>query len=335
MAANDDFVRELSKRFGASVEQSDIDTLNAKNPEDLEAHKRALEEQYAKRGAPTSHRQQDSQSGAYPDVGADPRTEVAAAASNQSPAQSWNAQPAIAAPAAPATPQDAFPSWYRDLMTQQVQQQQTQAAETKQRADALYSSLDARANQGLQVNANDPIIRGQVDAYAATGEKSRRNYLSDVAESAGPYANLRGEQRMTAEKLGQGVGGFQAELLGRELGSRRAEIAQALSAQGGMLAGDQQRGLQEKLSAMDQAIREAGVGTANRGLDLQGALGFGGLNLQRELGQGGLALQRDLGFGGLGLQRRGQDIGADQFLRELALREWQLGDESDRGWAGL
>jgi hypothetical protein len=29
------------------------------------------------------------------------------------------------------------------------------------------------------------------------------------------------------------------------------------------------------------------------------------------------------------------NINADQFLRELALREWQLGDDSDYRWASL
>lgn len=324
MAANDDFIAELAKRYGASGESSDIARLNeyeqgiaagTTTPEQLAAHKKALETQYAQRGSNVPN-----QSG-----GAAPQ---APAATVQTPAQSWNAAPA-------AAPVDQFPAWYRDLMTQQVQQQQAQQAATTQKADALYGQLNDRATQGLQINASDPIIKGQVDAYGAAGERSRRNYLSDVAEQGGPYQNMRGEQRMTAEKLGQGTSAFQAELLGRELGARRDEIANALQTQGAILSADQQRNLTQQLAQMDQAIKEAGVGLQGQGLAQQGALGFAGLDLQRQLGMGGLDLQRTLGLGGLGLQARGQDLSQDQFLRELALRQWDLGDQSDFRWANL
>lgn len=232
---------------------------------------------------------------------------------SQSPSQSWNSQPV-----------DPYPSWYKDLMTQQVTMQQEQQRQAKEKSDALYSTLNTRASQGLQVNAADPIIKGQVDAFTAAGERSRRNYLSDTAERSGPYANLRGEQRMTAEKLGQGTSGFQAELIGRELGARRDEIAQALAMQGGMLSADQQRNLQMQLATMDQAIKEAGVGLQGRGLDLQRDLGFADLNLRDKLGTGQLALGN-----------RGLDLSNDQFLRELGLREWDLGQKWDFNWAGL
>ncbi|HYE17078.1 MAG TPA: hypothetical protein VEA69_01420 [Tepidisphaeraceae bacterium] len=281
---------------------------------------------------------------------------------NATPAQSWNAAPAQAPVAAPATPAptDPFPAWYKELMEREIAERQAAQAEAKRRADELYGSLDARAKQGLQVNANDPVIKGQVDAFRSEGERSRRNYISDLAESRGPLANIRGEERMAAERLGQGVGGFQAELLARELGARRDEIAQALQMQGSLLNADQQRGLQAQLAAYDQAIREAGVGLQGRSLDLQGQdlalrgelgrrgldLGFADLDLRGELGRGGLELQRDLGFAGLDLQRllgtrgqdlqrRDQDLSMDRFLRELALREWEAGDTSDWRWASL
>jgi hypothetical protein len=303
----EDFLSELSKRSGASVEQSDLEALRGKNPEDVEAHKRALEAQYAQRGSNTPGQGSGSSAPTPQPVQAAP------------PAQTWN------------NSANMFPDWYRDqqqqqndLMRQQIAQQQAAQAENKTRADALYGQLNARATQGLQVNANDPIIRGQVDAYAAQGERARRGYLSDIAERSGPLANIQGERRMAAERLGQGASAFQAELLGRELGSRRDEIAQALAMQGSMLSGDQNRNLQSQLAAMDQAIAEAGVGLQGRGLDLQ-----------RELGNRGLDLQRDLGGRGLDLQSRGQDLSQDQFLRELALREWDRGQYWDYNYAGL
>ena len=81
---------------------------------------------------------------------------------SNNPTQSWNSAPI-----------DPFPSWYReqlqtqnaetqkrnDLMSQQIEQQKVKDAETKGRADSLYQLLNQRATQGLQVNANDPIIR--------------------------------------------------------------------------------------------------------------------------------------------------------------------------------
>ena len=70
---------------------------------------------------------------------------------------------------------------------------------------------------------------------------------------------------MTAEKLGQSAGAFSADLVARELTSKRAEIAAALSQMAGMLTGDQTRALQEKLASMDQAIAEANANTSRLG----------------------------------------------------------------------
>jgi len=236
---------------------------------------------------------------------------------NQSPAQAWNTQPQQA-------PQSMFPDWYKELMTRDLGLREQQQAENKSRADSLYSTLDTRAKQGLNVNAQDPIISGQVDAFRAEQERARRNYISDEAERQGPYANLRGERRMGAEQVGQATSGFQAELLGRELSARRDEIAQALSTQGALLSGDQNRALQQQLAAYDQAIKEAGVGLQGRSLDLQG-----------ELGRGDLALRGELGRGGLALQGRGLDQSNDEFLRELSLRQWDLGNQNEFRWATL
>lgn len=289
------WLEELAKRSGATVGETDLANLQGKHAEDREGFKAALEKQYGERGSNT------------PGGGDAPM--------NYTPSQAWSNSNSGGG---------LFPDWYKDLMTTQVQQQQAQQAENKSRADALYGTLSQRAAQGLDVNANDPIIKNQVDAFSAGGERSRRNYLSDLAERSGPLANLRGEQRMSAERLGQGTSAFQAELMGRELGNRRAEIAQALAAQGAMLSGDQTRNLQQQLAAMDQAIKESGAQTSARSVDNQFTLGNRGLDIQQMLG-----------LGGLDLQRQGLSQGNDQFLRQLALRQWELGDNSDRAWAGI
>lgn len=194
-----------------------------------------------------------------------------------------------------------------NVASEWLQRYDSERAENKARADSLYGTLMDRSQQSLNVGANDPIIRGQSDAYSAQVERQRRNYLSDTAEQRGPYANIQGERRMTAEKAGQATAGFEAQLLGRELSARRNEIAQALAQMGGMLSGDQTRALQGELATIDNQLR-------------------------RDLGFAGIDAQRDLGFAGLDVSRRGQDMGMDQFLRQLALNEWVAGNQSDQFW---
>lgn len=167
------------------------------------------------------------------------------------------------------------------------------SAQTTGRSDDLYDQLKMRIDRANgPVDPNDPIIKGQADAFRAEQTRGSRDFLSNLAEKAGPYGNLRGEQRMAAEKVGQNSSNFLAELLSREQGARRDEAGQALGLFSGQVTGDQNR-------------------------ELQGALGFGDLNLRGELG------------------RRGLNQNQDQFLRELALRQWQLGDQSDYNWASL
>jgi hypothetical protein len=161
------------------------------------------------------------------------------------------------------------------LMQQLLTNQQAAQAQTDERGSALYDTLDQRATQGLDVSRQDPIIRAQADAYAAAQERARRDHLADVAERSGPYGNLRGEQRLGYERAGQAVGAFEAELMGRELQTRRDEIAQALQMQAGLLSGDQQRALQMQLAALDAAIQQQSVGSqdaqfwARLGLDAE------------------------------------------------------------------
>lgn len=177
---------------------------------------------------------------------------------NATPAQQWNATPAV-----------------------------PQAGPTAGTGDALMQQLMARAQQG-PVTRNDPNIRAQSDAYAANEQRASRNYLGDIAEKAGPYANLQGEQRMAAERVGQRTGAFEAELLGRETDARREEIQQALSMWGGMLSNDQRIALERELAQLSNQARTADRSQQN-----------------------------------------------DQFLRELALRQYDLGNTWDYRWLGL
>lgn len=172
------------------------------------------------------------------------------------------------------------------------------------RRSQLYDTLMNRANQSLVVDRNNPEIRAQADANSANEERSRRNYVSDAAESNGPYANIQGERRMAAERAGQRSGAFEAGLMGQELTARRGEIAQALSGMQGMSSEDEQRGLQERLANLDAVIKQQGLGLQDKGLNQ---------DWQSRLMQN------------------------DQFMRNLGLNEWdrtQYWDALKSGYLG-
>lgn len=154
------------------------------------------------------------------------------------------------------------------------------------RVDELYNTLMGRSKQSLAIDRNDPTIRAQSDAYSANEERAKRNYLADLAEKSGPLANLRGETRMANEKQGQDTAGFEAELMGRELTTRRNEITQTLQSMQGLLTTEQQLALQKELASMDNAIKQQQMGLQGRGLDLQG----------QQLSQQNDQFLRNLGF---------------------------------------
>lgn len=210
---------------------------------------------------------------------------------------------------------DAMSSLLQEMWTSQKARDAENAAreaERRAKSDALYNTLQSRAQQGLNVDPNDPIIKAQVDQFRAEQDRAYRNLISDAAESGGGLGDTR--KRMATERIGQAVGGLQAQLMARELSSRRSEIADALSSMGGMLDSNQQAGLQRELAGLDNAIKQYQLGMGDRDLDLRRDLGFGDLDLRRQLGNRGLdidemrTLMQDRQFyGDLGLRGRTQD----------------------------
>ncbi len=162
-------------------------------------------------------------------------------------------------------------------------------------SDQLYSLLMERAQQGTAVSRDNPNVRNQVDPVVAQQERANRNTLDDIAEKAGPLANLTGERRMMGERTGQFAGALESEVIGREIAAKRDEIAQALSLWGSRLSDEQRMALQRELAYLEDAAR-----TADRGL-----------------------------------QREGLLQGNDQFLRELALRESDQNNAWDYRWQTL
>jgi hypothetical protein len=162
----------------------------------------------------------------------------------QSVTQQWNA-PATAAAAPQVAPAAADP-----------------------RRDALFETLLKRSDPA-QVTNMDPNVRAQSDANYAMEERARRNYINDTAERSGPNANLQGEKRMAAERMGQRTGSFEANLVGQEIKAQRDQVAQALTMQEGMLSDDQKTALQERLANLDAVLKQQGYALQDKGLDIQ------------------------------------------------------------------
>lgn len=169
-----------------------------------------------------------------------------------------------------------------ELVRQMMERQKQQETDSQQRGDALYNTLLDRSQQSLQFDGNDPIIRQQTDAYNANTERSRRNYLADVAESGGPLANLRGEQRVSAEHAGQANAGFKAQLMGQELQTRRAEIQDALNSRAQFMSADQQNALQKQLGILQNAIQQQGLNNDTLRTTLQNQQYYAGLGSQND-----------------------------------------------------
>ena len=200
-----------------------------------------------------------------------------------------------------------------------------EAAERKARGDELYSTLRTRSQQALTIDPNNPVVGGQVDAFRAEQERARRNLMSDAAEAGRPLSDV--QQAMSQERVGQAAGSLRAELVARDLMTKRGEIADALASMGGMLSGDQTALLQRELSNMDNLIQQQQLGMGNRDLDLRRELGLGDLGLgwggvmnQRDLGFAGLDLQGELGRGGLQNELLRTMLQNQQFYSDLGLR---------------
>ncbi len=209
----------------------------------------------------------------------------AQATQNQTPAQQWNAQP------------DPVPA-------------QPAAAPLQQQQSTLFDELQRRFQQSETPSANDPVIRRQADTYSANTERSKRNYLADLAESSGPNANLLGETRLANEHAGQANAGFEAELVGREVAARRDEIQQALTQFGSLLTAEQQMALQKELAQLNDQLQRTSLSQQGQQFNA---------NLSQQNAQFGKTQAQQL----------------DEFLRELALREANQNQQWDYNWATL
>lgn len=127
----------------------------------------------------------------------------------------------------------------------------------------LWIMLMQRASQGLNIDPNDPIIAGQVNAFRAEQERGVRNDLADQAEAQGPNANLTLERRVANEKAAQSTGALQSQLINNELVAKRNEIAQALAQMGGMLTEQQRIDLQRELGKLNASLEQQRITNQN------------------------------------------------------------------------
>jgi hypothetical protein len=195
----------------------------------------------------------------------------------------------------------------------------SEPTQADQRSNDLFGRFLERSNQSLDPTS-DPIVGKQVDAFRAEQDRAARQMFNQVAEGTNPYSTgeLRGQQRMMAERAGQATAGFEADLVGRELQARRAEVSDALNSMRGMLSEEQQRGLQRELATLDAALRkygtDVGAQTATRGQDIQrygidvnAAQDAAGREMQRY----GIDTSTRTAREGHELQKYGIDVGAE------------------------
>ena len=228
-----------------------------------------------------------------------------------------------------------------------------QEAQRKAKADELYGQLRTRSQTALDVNPNTSYIKAQVDPYRAAQTRSMRDFISDTAEAEGPLGNIRGEERMAAERVGQNTANFQGGLIGEDIRAKRAEIADALNSMRGMLSADQQANLQSQMDTLDNQLAQVGMGTGIAsgagGLGMTAAglrsgltlgegnldLGFADLSLRDQLGNKGLDIQSQLGNRGFDLQSLLQEMNNRHFYDDLGLRTGVARDNSDRWRSGF
>ena len=288
---------EKQNKIGSGNRASNLEKLQGTNPDDVDRVKEALIAQYQRRGAAPSGVDSSVLSAqGYGSGRGETRDDTSSSSSGS--ANTWLS----GGRGGGSSGSSAMPDYskYFEQQNQYLQQMQTDAqarnaqiterekAQQAQR-DTLYGTLLNRAQQSTNVDPNDPIIKGQVQSFQNAQDRSQRNYLSDLAERSGPLANLRGEQRMTAERSGINTANYQSDLLARELTAKRAEISDALNSMRGMLTNDQQANLQRELNNLDNQLGQVSAG-------FSGGAAYGGLgnDLMRAM------LQNSQFYAGLG-----------------------------------
>jgi len=149
---------------------------------------------------------------------------------------------------------------------------------------ALLQQMQANSQP---VTVDDATIQAQLQPFAAAQERERRTAENEAAERAstmgmGSSGALDNQRRSLQERAGQATGLRASDLVGREVASRREDLARYLQMNQGRLDANAERQLRERLANMDAQLRREGY-------SLQGQLGNRELDIRDRLGTGGLS----------------------------------------------
>jgi hypothetical protein len=193
---------------------------------------------------------------------------------------------------------------------------QIPAFQPSQQTGDLISKLMGIANTSTDVDPNDPSIKNNVDAYAASQERSRRNAINDAAESNGPYASGANDlnARMMDEAAAQNTAGYQGQLMTQELSNRRDMIQNALNTMSGVLSQEDQAKLQAELANLNSALSQKQMGIQQtefgQSLAQQKELADLQSELQKsQLGQQNTQFNQDLSYRLAALLQGGSEFG--------------------------
>ena len=186
---------------------------------------------------------------------------------------------------------------------------------------SLKEQLYSRANQSMDIDPNNPVMKAQMDAFNAQQDRATNQAMSQAAEEAaarglGNSGALENEKRLAQERAGFNSAQFQGQLMQQELTSRREEVQNALEQMGNILSDEEKLALTKEMHDIDSAIER--TKTEN-----QNSQYYAGLSSQERIAANRLAQEWVLGQQGFDIDWARLAQGDQQFADALGFR---LGD---------
>ena len=296
-----DYLGDLSRRTGASVEESDIAALEGKNPEDVDRFKQDLEAQYRRRG---SNVPGDSDGNGSDDRGG------------------GGGGGGIAAQAVNYTRNPQLDQMMSQLLSNQKIEAERRGREADERAtwrNQMRGNIMGEFNKAAApVDPNDPIIARARQVHDAASQRAFNTGREAMAARSsalgtGQQGSSDAYLQSSAENLAKDNSSYESGLMMDEVKQRRQQILQLLNLGSGVLTADENRMLQEELGTMDAELKQLGL--------TSGAF----------LGGSGIQTQRDLGFAGMNQQNQqfydkmGNDNGMQEALMNQMIMQQLLG----------
>lgn len=191
--------------------------------------------------------------------------------------------------------------------------------------DVYRNALIAQMAQDEVPDINDKAIKAQLDPARAEATRMMRGDIRSEAEAAfAGDQDFGAPERVAAqERAGNQIGLKAADIMGRELTARRAQIESALKEFGSTMEADQRRALELKLAQIKDATDRYGIDkdydVRKEGIAQTGRLGGRELDIREKLGLGGLNI--DLINTMMGNQQANNRLGFDIGSKEADLNE--------------